>query len=346
MRTIALFVVFGLTLCAAAQTLQTPKSPFPFAKPPRGGNQGLTGPTKPLEEAPGGVVTSSVRRYALVERDLSAAPPAEEVALTTATPPVAAAQSLAGMQVAFGPAQVGGVSLPAVSLHPQGIDVATQTYPAVAIRTIADRWPRAMLLLKLGLADPIAAPAPDEPEPSPIGLTVLVNDRVVYNTQVAGRAWLDRAIDLTEFAGQTVALTFKATGTKVDETRSTLCLGQPLLVEEQGPYYVVQGGRGSAFGFTMPSYAKASSTLALINVKCESGSTFGLSIGNATADVKLEAGNHWVPLEFVAGDHFSFKPVEGDAKVLRIDFAPFTRPPSEGLGPMSPTPSVGAVATP
>jgi hypothetical protein len=245
--------------------------------------------------------------------DASALPPPP----TPPAPPV---------QLALGPAQVGGKSFPSLCLHPEGVQQATAAFPATTIRPVAGEWPRTLLLFRVGLADPVVPPEAEQAKPGPLVLTVTFGDHVIHTEEVTDRKWAFRAVDVTALAGQTGDMTFRASTLNPDERLSVLCLGEPMLVEEQGIYYLRPGGRSLAFGFSLTNFPQGTPGLALAQVESAGDAAVDLSIGDATEHHLVTAGTHWLPLTFAKPGRFAFK-ASGDVKFLRLDAAPFTPAP-------------------
>src|SRR5690606_20186684 len=159
-------------------------------------------------------------------------------------------------------------------------------FPAVTLPERRGRWMRIFLLVQTALPDPWIdfeplsaepipegeeapedkavpeedAPAEDdaaaddeaeEPLPRSVTFTVTVNDLPVHIQTVGEGPWAMQAVDLTEYAGLVVSVAFGASTPDPEGPGAVLCLGQPMLIREQGPYYLAPGGRSVSFGLSL-----------------------------------------------------------------------------------------------
>ncbi|MDX9973440.1 MAG: hypothetical protein RBU21_10685 [FCB group bacterium] len=299
---------------------------YDFLAPPAGITlPGVTGEMTPVVP-PDGIVPVS-------------APPAEPMPLPPppAESPTLPVESVPGVppppeppmppiQLSWGPAQVGGESFASLSLHPEGLQQATASFPAVMIRPVMGEWPRAFLLFRAGLADPIAPPE-GEAKPTPLTLTVTYGESVIHAEEVTEQKWAFRAIDVTGYAGQMADLVFRASTMNPEERQSVLCLGEPALIEEQGIYYQRPGGRSLAFGISVSGFPRGKAGLAFAQVQCETAGTVELSLGDGSETHAVTPGTHWLPVAFTRPGRFTFKAGSGDAKFMRLDVAPYSPAP-------------------
>jgi hypothetical protein len=292
-------------------------------------------------------------------------PPTPDAAAAASAPDSPEALALLpdpeGMQRAFGDTPVGGVTLPAIALHPEGFKSAAITYSAVLLPNRENPWQRLFLLVHTGLADPIVEPAPAEDEamteeteldkpaapsgPPAAQARITVGDRIAFNGDIAEHKWTFRAVDVTEFAGQILNVTFSAATLDPEAKDVVAAFGRPVLILAEGPYFLLRGGRGLSFGFSTGQYPRNKPGLALAYVRCIEPSSVRIAVNEAAAEYALDPGEHWLPLLFEQAGRFAFTPLSGDPKLYRLDLAPFSLPPLPTPvlpPPVEPMPLAGA----
>lgn len=308
-------------------------TPLPANKPPRRARQ---------EDFTNGFYTADMRRQMLVVHDYTGLlpelekpllpdlgaflptplPTAADISPLLPALPISAASDAPPkpIHVGVGDAQVGGEARPAIALYcgdssEERLDLAT----AELKKPISD-WARLYLMAKVGVADPIVARDVEPPAPA-MRYAILVNDTPVASSVLKDRAWHGVAVDLTDRAPCSVALSLIA-GAEGEALSEAVCFADVRIVEVKGPFYLVPGGRGIAFGFSTARFPRNTPGIALAQVKNDVASEVTIGMGSAQSRFTLDPGEHWLPLEFQQAGHFTFKPVSGDALLYRVDIAP------------------------
>ncbi len=312
---------------------QGPATPQPANKPPRRARQ---------EDFTNGFYTADIRRQTIVIHDytgrlpelerpllpeLDAFLPTPLQAPADASPllpqlPVSAVPNVPPqpIHIGVGEAQVGGETRPAIALYCGTSSEVRLDLATAALRKPISDWARLYLMAKVGLADPMVESEGDLPPPT-MRYTIVVNDRPVTSSVLRDRAWHALAVDLTDMAPADATVSLIA-GHESDTPPVAVCFADVRIVEIKGPFYLVPGGRGIAFGFSTARFPRNTAGIAMAQVKNDVTSEVALGMGGEEARFTLDPGEHWLPIEFPQAGHFTFKPVSGDALLYRVDIAP------------------------
>ncbi len=176
-----------------------------------------------------------------------------------------------------------GVIRPGIFLHPQNQDDAVLAFPNV---TVPDAKPdsRLMLVFWVGFRDDVPWDT-DFGKPNGVRFLVAVDGTKVFSIDHAGVGWQPRAVDMTPWAGKTVAIDLRTNAIDGNSSYDWAVFGQPMLV--QVPAVPEPNLDGDLAG------------LALATIECTEASDLVLSLGEARQPLHLDAGAHWIPMSFV-----------------------------------------------
>ncbi len=204
----------------------------------------------------------------------------------------------------------GSRQAPGIFLHPQDTsEDAILTYPAVSLPD-ASVTGKPVLLFHIGLRDGIPWDTSNA-NPNGVKFAVTVGEAIVFEENLAESAWKARAVDLSPWRGQEVAIAFHTNAIAANSSYDWAVFVRPLLVTvEAAKDYL--------------ALPEDSAGVALARIRCETPSSVRFSMGEAGEEASLQPGTHLIPLDFQRIEPVQFDVLEGGAKLVSLDVAPHT----------------------
>ena len=175
------------------------------------------------------------------------------------------------------------VSLPGIFLHPMNADDAAIVYPDVAIPAQHPDY-RCFLVFRIGFRDNVPWDS-EEHRPNGVRFMVAVDDTVVFSEAHTGVGWQARAIDMGLWAGKRTTVELRTNAIEGNTNYDWAMFGAPLLVR------IPDAKRRPV--------QQESIGLALAEVTCAEPSIVTVRVGLIKEKVRLDAGAHWVPVDYV-----------------------------------------------
>jgi len=190
--------------------------------------------------------------------------------------------------------RAGGVALPGIFLHPEGLADAAIAYPNTALPQGATTR-HFFLVFRIGFRDGVPWDTDKGARANGVRFMVGVNGDVVFSEEFAGIGWQARAVDMAPWQGQEVTIEFRTSAVGGNTSYDWCVFGQPMLVSL--PTQVEHALESDAVG------------LGVAQVTCQEDALLTLKMGTAKETVALRPGSHWVPLHFAPGPAAHTEPV-------------------------------------
>ncbi len=133
---------------------------------------------------------------------------------------------------------------------------------------------------------------------------IAIEGQVAFSEECAGEGWRGRAVDLTPWAARSVAIELRTNAIDGNTSYDWAVFAEPMLVTGPG-------------GPTRP-LKKDAVGLAVAEVTCAGPGTATLSIGPAQETAHLDAGTHWIPLNFSHYGSIQFRVTSGSATLTQV----------------------------
>ena len=173
----------------------------------------------------------------------------------------------------------GGVSHPAVFLHPRGGEDAVLRFERVRI---PDTGGRPFLLFHIGLRDGIAW---EKGIANGVRFSIRLGDETVFEEAVSKKGWRAHAVDLSSRVGEEVDFEFRTDAIDGNSSYDWALFGSPLLVNFHGK------GPPEAFEGRGPG-------VLLVRLKGEGVSKIGFRVGDEVGEIGSVAAPGWVQFHF------------------------------------------------
>ncbi|MCP4639271.1 MAG: hypothetical protein GY851_02490 [bacterium] len=203
----------------------------------------------------------------------------------------------------------GNVNLPGVFLHPRDTGDAVLRYEDVTIPAIPGR--RAFLVFRVGVRDGIPWETKAANKPNGVRFIIHVDGEEVFNEDALGSYWRGRAVDLTPWAGQQVAVELRTNAIDRHTSYDWGVFGEPMVASLP------------ADATDVASLAPDTVGLMLAEVACTAPGDVTVSAGAVSERVSLQAGRSWIPLTFDGTDAPTLTAASGAATLTGYLAAPY-----------------------
>lgn len=195
--------------------------------------------------------------------------------------------------------------LPSISLHPTGQGDSIVRYHLDLPRT--EPGERLLALMQVAMSDGIPWDSPLEP--NGVRFSVAADGEVLWQEDVRFTGWQWRAVELTPWAGQTVALDLRSNAIGGDLAYDWFLVAAPRVVRFRGV------NEASGLASNASGYAVA-------HVRNDDPARVRLAVGGAVTEALMPAGTHCLAARFESAANPSCQITEGTATVLGIELAP------------------------